>query len=308
MLVLIAGITGSLGQRLASNALSRGLSVRGLGRDASKLQPSISKDLESFVTSTSCYDLGALDQAVQGVDGIICCYAPNPVLNLDGALLLLRAAEKAGVKVFVAPSWNNDWTKLKFGDFTHYDTHIAFEQHAAVTSSIRPVYLFTGVFSDLLLTNYGPGSCTLDDQGKATLQYWADGNTRKTSWSSQDDVAAWTIEIFLNGKGVQEGKGGFFRFRSGEVSMEELADAYRRISGREIEVKCVGSLEDLERDLARLRLEHGRAKHWEYSKQAVALLDLKGSWKLDADELTVLDHIKKPRTLEECLKEHLKLA
>ncbi|UPL01678.1 hypothetical protein LCI18_012612 [Fusarium solani-melongenae] len=295
MLVLIAGITGSLGQRLASNALSRGLSVRGLGRDATKLPPSISKELESFVTSTSCYDLDALDQAVQGVDGIICCYAPNPILNLDGALLLLRAAEKAGVKI-------------NFGDFAHYDTHIAFEQHAAATSSVPPAYFFTGVFSDLLLTNHGPGSFTLDDQGKATLQYWADGNTSKTSWSSQDDVAAWTIEIFLNGEGVQEGKGGFFRFRSGEVSMEELADAYRRISGREIELKKVGSLEDLERDLARLRLEHGRANHWEYAKQVAALLTLKGSWKLDADELTVLDHVKKPRTLEECLKEHLKLA
>lgn len=306
MLVLIAGITGNLGQRLALNAISRGLSVRGLGRDSSKLPSSIADKLESFVTSTNWYDIEALDKAVNGVDGIICCYTPDPVLTLDGSLLLLRAAERAGVKIFIASSWNNDWSKIKYGDFEHYDTHIAFQQHAALTSSVHPVYLFTGSFSDLLLTKYGPGSFTLDDQGKATLQYWGDSNVHKRSWSSQDDVAAWTIEILLNGEGVQEGKGGFFKFRSGEVSIEELADAYRRLSGREIEVRRVGTFEDLEKNLASLRRKYGWVNHWRYMPEAIAYLEYKGDWEMKPEELTKLDHVKKLRTLDEYLEEHLK--
>ncbi|KAK7425051.1 hypothetical protein QQZ08_008327 [Neonectria magnoliae] len=306
MLVLIAGITGSLGQRLASNAISRGLSVRGLGRNPSKLQPSIADKLESFVTSTGFDDVNALDQAVKGVDGIICCYSPGPVLDLDGNILLLRAAERAGVKVFIHSSWNNDWSKIKFGEFEPYDPHIAFEQQAAMTSTINPVYLFTGIFSDLLLTHYGPGSFT-SNGGKAKFKYWADGNLRKLSWSAQDDVAAWTVEVLINGEGVQEGKGGFFRFRSGEVTIDSLADAYKRITGNEVEVTRTGELEDLERNVARLRLEHGRAKYLEYLPQTFALITTKGGWEMQAEELTVLDHVKKPRTLEECLKEHLKV-
>ncbi|KAM5342064.1 hypothetical protein ACJ41O_015095 [Fusarium nematophilum] len=306
MLVLIAGITGNLGQRLASNALSRGLSVRGLGRDPSKLQPAIVAKLESFVTSKNYYDIDALDQAVKGVDGIICCYSPGPVLDLDGNLLLLRAAERAGVKVFIASAWNNDWTKLKFGDFEHYDPHIAFEHQAAMTSSIRPVNLFSGSFSDLFLSPYGPGGFSLDDEGKAKLKYWGDGNLRRWSWSAQDDIAAWTIEIFLNGKGVQEGKGGFFTFRSGEVTIDSLADAYRRVSGREIDVIRVGEVEDLEREVDRLRLEHGRSKYHAYMAESVALIGAKGGWEIKAEDVTVLDHVKKPRTLDECLEEHLK--
>ncbi|KAM0554074.1 hypothetical protein ACHAPJ_007149 [Fusarium lateritium] len=306
MLVLIAGITGSLGQRLATNAISRGLSIRGLGRDPTKLPTSLTDRIESFIVSTSYYDVDALDKAVKGVDGIICCYSPGALLDLDGNLLLLRAAERAGVKVFIHSSWNNDWTKIKFGDFEHYDPHIAFEQQAAMTSTINPVYFFTGTFSDLLLTPYGPGSFTLDS-GKAKFQYWADANRRKWSWSAQDDVAAWTIEILLNGEGVREGKGGSFRFRSGEVTIDSLANAYNRITGNEAEVMRVGELEDIQRDVARLQSEHGRASHWKYLPQSIALVATKGGWEINTEEITVLDHIKKPKSLEECLREHLKL-
>ncbi|KAK7414541.1 hypothetical protein QQX98_006568 [Neonectria punicea] len=234
MLVLIAGITGSLGQRFD--------------------------------------DANALDQAVKGVDGIICCYSPGPVLDLDGNLRLLRAAERAGVKVFIHSSWNNDWSKINFGEFELYDPHIAFGKQAAMTSTINP---------------YGPGSFT-SDGGKAKLEYWADGNLRRMSC-------------------VQEGKGGFFRFRSGEVTIDSLADAYKRVTGNEVEVTRMGELEDLERDVARLRLEHGRAKYWAHLPQAMTLVATKGGWEMKAEDMTVLDHVKKPRSLEECLKEHLKV-
>ena len=110
MLILIAGITGSLGQSLARVALSRGLSVRGLGRSPGNLSPEISKQLESFVKSDTYHDIPALDRAVSGVDAIINAYSPTPVLDLDGHLLLLRAAERANIKVFIASSWSRDWT------------------------------------------------------------------------------------------------------------------------------------------------------------------------------------------------------
>ncbi|KAM0229165.1 hypothetical protein ACHAPO_010195 [Fusarium lateritium] len=270
MLVLIAGITGDLGQRLASAAFSRGLSVRGLGRNPSKLHPDIYGKLESFVTSKNHYDIDALDRSVNGVDGIICAYNMDPVLTLEGGTLLLRAAERAGVKVFIAPTWNNDWSKINYGDFGHYDTHIAFQNYVACNCSIKPIYIFTGYFADLFLTNFGPGYLTVDkDAKKASLRYWGDGNATKISWSSRDDVAAYTIEIFINGEGVQEGKGGFFRFRSGEISIEEFAENYRRVSGCETEVKRMGDVADLERDLANLRLKHGRTGYFASTQESL---------------------------------------
>lgn len=99
MLILIAGITGNIGQKAAQAGLERGHQIRGLGRSPDKLDPEIHARLESFVESKAYHDVSALDQACQGVDAVICAYGGMPELALDGQLLLLRAAERAGIKV-----------------------------------------------------------------------------------------------------------------------------------------------------------------------------------------------------------------
>ena len=78
--------------------------------------------------------------------------------------MLLRAAEPANIKTFIAQSWNNDWTKIKFGDIEPYDSRIAFYKHVELSSSIKPVYLFTGLFADLLYTPIGPGGFGTEPQ------------------------------------------------------------------------------------------------------------------------------------------------
>jgi hypothetical protein len=64
-----------------------------------KLDQAIYLRLEMFVESNNYYDTSALEQACQGVDAVICAYGGLPELALDGQLLLLRACERAGIKV-----------------------------------------------------------------------------------------------------------------------------------------------------------------------------------------------------------------
>ncbi|KAF6817228.1 hypothetical protein CPLU01_13636 [Colletotrichum plurivorum] len=302
MLVLIAGVTGNMGCRLAVAAQARGLSVRGLGRDPAKLDVGLLNSLESFITSRNYYDIEALNKAVSGVDAIICAYTPAAELDLDANLLLLRAAERAGVKVFIASSWNNDWTKIKFGEFEPYDPHIAFEQQAAMSSTINPVYIFTGVFADLLFTSYGPGG--FDASGDVpVMRYWGDGNKYPQPWTTQDDAAAWTIEVLLNGNGVQEGKGGFFSMHSGEHTIEELALAYEEETGTYVDVRRQGSLVDLADELARLRREKGRLRYFEYLPEAAALIGNRGRWKME--DVVDFRDVRKPTSLEQYLRDRL---
>lgn len=99
MLILVAGITGMVGRPCAAAALKAGHAVRGMGRNLDKVEKSIADQLESFVTISSIYDLAALNRAVQGVDAIISAYTYVPEVYIEGQLLLLRAAERAGIKV-----------------------------------------------------------------------------------------------------------------------------------------------------------------------------------------------------------------
>jgi len=99
MLILIAGITGNIGSKLIEPLHARGQQIRGLGRNKDKLPQTQLDKLESFCTTESWYDAEAIRRALQGVDAVICTYAPQPVLLLDAQLLLLRIMEEERVTV-----------------------------------------------------------------------------------------------------------------------------------------------------------------------------------------------------------------
>ncbi|KAI6754806.1 hypothetical protein HG530_012558 [Fusarium avenaceum] len=295
-LVLIAGITGALGQRLARAALSKGLRVRGSGRNPGKLSRDLTENLESFVEFKSYDDTGAIERAVKGVDAVICAYQADPVLNIDGCLLLLRAAEKADTKVFVAPTWNSNWTTLKFGDFELYNSLLALSDHAAATSSIKPVYIINGFFADLLLL---PGMGPFESDGKsAKFHYWGDLHKKKIPWTPMDDAALWTIELLARPE-VAAGQGGIYQFQSGVNTFEELAIEYERITNVPVEFVKDGSTEDLRDSLVEARKAGGRANWRDYLWLAWCDMAIQGKWELQNP--TVME--SSPRTFEQVLKE-----
>ncbi|KAK2689255.1 hypothetical protein QWA68_011504 [Fusarium oxysporum] len=73
MLVLVAGATGNLGQKLIDSLYSRG------------------HQLECFVQSETDYDVPAIKSACKVVYAVICAYTGMPESSLDGQLLLFRA-------------------------------------------------------------------------------------------------------------------------------------------------------------------------------------------------------------------------
>ncbi|CRK34769.1 hypothetical protein HYQ45_008088 [Verticillium longisporum] len=298
----IAGITGLLGQRLARAALDRGLAVRGLGRSPDKLDPTIAASLEAFVQMASHEDIPALDKAVAGVDSIINAYSPIDVLSLDGSLLLLRAAERAGIKVFIACSWNYDWTRMKYGALEHYDTCIAFEHQAALTSTIRPVYLFTGIFSSYMLSPFAPGAAVVGPE-KTVFRYWGDdGLKTKHPWVTQDDAAVYTIDVLLHGKGVQDAQGGFFHIPSGRSTIAEIAEAYGRVSGKPYEVEKADSLDELRQQVDESRKRLGRGRAWDYASLAMQLESNSGIFEMADEQLYDVNKVKTATTLDDALR------
>ena len=100
MLILIAGVTGMVGQPLARTAIAEGHSVRGLSRNPDNLPTEISSKLESFVTCRDYFDTEAYAKAVKGIDVVIAALPTVPSVVGAGQLALLLEAEKAGVKVW----------------------------------------------------------------------------------------------------------------------------------------------------------------------------------------------------------------
>lgn len=99
MLILIVGITGNIGLKLASALIKRGHRVSGTSRSIATLPDNVRGKLEGLFETKSWYDAETLRKAMKGVDAVVCAYSPIPALALEAELLLVRIMEEEGIKV-----------------------------------------------------------------------------------------------------------------------------------------------------------------------------------------------------------------
>jgi len=303
MLILIAGVSGNIGQKLAESLITRGHNVRGLGRSPEKLSPEIRSSLTNFEVCTGYSDIPALDRACAGVDAIICAYGMDPQLQLDGQLLLLRAAERAGVKIYVAASWNGDWSKLALGKHEAYDAYVSFRHHAEMTSPIRPIYVYIGIFAETMFSMFGHGHVGPDmplvwNSDTKTVNIWGSGHTT-WFWTSEKDAAEFTAEIVLREDASQ---GGSWNVCSGAHSLRQLAKVYESERGVKVNLKTHGTIEELEAKALVARKNGVKRKYYLYTGLFYQLYASNGELnflKLDNDKFQITG-----TTLEKFLKQH----
>ena len=234
MLVLIAGITGLVGQGLAKQFLHSGHQVRGLARNPSKLPESLHSQLESFVITENYFNVTSLDKAVRGVDAVICTYFPAPHLILSAQLLLLRAAERAGVRIFHAASWNLPWYRNQLGDHEQYDAYLMFRAQARLTSTLKPIFGFTGSIVEYIFSFPAHGSPW--DRRTMEMRYFGDGG-KEFPYTVLGDLAAYTVAAVT---AADAEAGGFYHVESFKCSVLELAETYEQVSGKTLKRNKVG--------------------------------------------------------------------
>ncbi|KAH8889081.1 NAD(P)-binding protein [Thozetella sp. PMI_491] len=279
MLILVAGLSGNLGKYLAEYGIENGHQIRGFGRSPSKVPDSLLKQLESFVECEHYDDRATLKKAVTGVDAVICCYAGHPTAVLEAQLSLVRAVEEAGIKVYHAHSWNYDWTKIRFEDWEHYDTYIAFHRYVQLTSSIKPVYTFTGLLGELATNEHFGIAHLKDSEDGKTLAHWGTGD-EKWSFTYLRDIARFTIDLLTTNQSVLAGNGGYFSIHSGEASAKDLAQAYEKVKGEKVKLKSLGGVTELQESLKQARATTDPRQYFYYSHYFLQAATLQGIWKL----------------------------
>lgn len=311
MLILIVGITGNVGHYLAEAALAAGHAIRGLSRNPDKLKPDLAPKLESFVKSVGYDDIAALDRGCAGVEAIICAYPEQPLLILDGQLLLLRAAERAGVRRFHSASWNGPWDKMAFGDVEAYDSFIAFRRQAELSSPIKPLFAFIGIFARTFFAVPGAGDMEKD---KA---FWLrkDGQNRQLNvigtgdelinWTTEKDAAAFSIALVTSDRAE---RGGCYEFCSDTISLKQVKDTYLKLRPEaSVDWNAVPfTIDQLEATYKQMRNEAKEAdkvgeQYINYLGFVYAVGVLSGHWLLTRVSYELFPAIK-PTTLEEYMK------
>ncbi|KUL82161.1 hypothetical protein ZTR_11086 [Talaromyces verruculosus] len=291
MLVLIAGITGFVGIPCARSAFQRGHKVRGLARSIDNLPEDVRNQLEGFETMTGYHDIAAMDRATKGVDAIICAFASLPEMFMETQMLLIRAAERAGVKIFHASSWNYDWTRSP-GSHELYDDIRGFAHHVAISSSIKPIYMFTGAIADYSFKrsryDWDPDTKTFNFHGPSTFP---------TRYTTAEDLGNYVLEAITS---PEAANGGFVRVQSFEASPEDIIKAYStaregRITAR---LNCLGSLKDAEDKLNKGRAEHGKRGWYNYIRYCYQYHIPARSWDYEPADVARFPSVKQT-SLEE---------
>ncbi|OCT44374.1 putative NAD dependent epimerase/dehydratase [Cladophialophora carrionii] len=264
MLILIVGVTGNIGQKLIEPLRQRGAQVRGLARHKSKMAPGKLQLLESFHDMEAWHDVPAIRKALQGVDAVICAYGPVPELVLEGQLLLVRLMEEQGISRFMPSAWNLDWTALDWGDIVYYDLFLATQRQLAMSSTIKPFYIFIGFFAETFFSLPGHGVFNPathgvwdSNNGAPKAEYWGTGD-EKWQITTEQEAAEFTAALICD----EAREPGVYRYCSWEYSIKEIAAIYEKEKGSAVRLECQGTAEDLKKTAAASQQELGLSRFW----------------------------------------------
>lgn len=247
--VLITGISGVLGTKIANAVLDKGeMNVRGLVRSPSndKLNDLKARGVE-FVAG-DLFDSESLPKACEGVETIISAVKGNiskatgiyrEDIVLSGQLNLLEAAIKSGVKRFVPSDYSVDYFNLDLGDNYNLDFRKKFAE-LLKQSGMDHTFILNGAFTDGQLQYAG-----LFDFDQGTFSYWGDGN-QPCDFTTYDDTAKYVAEVIADPEMVNQA----LKVAGDVLTMKQLLAAYEAVTGKKLEEKQLGSTDDLQAVIA----------------------------------------------------------
>lgn len=155
-----------------------------------------------------------------------------------------------------------------------------------MSSSIKPIYGFTGVILEYMIY-HAPGGNPINKADK-TLSFFGTGD-EVTIYCSVEDLSAYTIQAISEPNAAE---GGIYNVESFRCSNRELAAMYEEVRGVKLELKCFGSVEDLDKMLEHARATIPRTRFMEYNAMAFGTHFIRGSLNFDAVDSSRWSHIK----------------
>ena len=230
-IILVAGATGNLGERVINALLDRGAEVRVVVRSSSdveklnkleKLGVKIFKVNMSNVEeiSNACIGVSCVVSALQGLHEVI----------VDTQRVLLDAAIAAGVPRFIPSDYSIDFTKFPPGENRNLDLRRDFHKRLDKTS-ISATTIFNGAFADILT-----GQMPLILFKLKRVLYWGDADQRM-DFTTMDDTAAFTASAALDPSTPR-----ILRIAGDQVSARELTAVVSEVTGKKFRLFRAGGL------------------------------------------------------------------
>lgn len=228
--VLLAGVGGDLGGRIARALVARGADVRALVRVGVKpgnFPPGVTPVTVDYgdprSLANACHGAACVVSALNGLEPVI----------LEAQGRLLDATVAAGVPRFIPSDFSLDFTRTRPGDNRNLDLRRHFMDRVDRTP-IRATSILNGAFADLLT-----GEAPIVLQRPRRILYWGDAD-QPLDFTAKDDVARYTAAAALDSEAPR-----ILRIAGDTVTPRVLASIMTDLTGRPFGLWRAGGLKRL---------------------------------------------------------------
>jgi nucleoside-diphosphate-sugar epimerase len=229
--ILVAGATGNLGERIVKALLQKGAEVRILVRTTSNAEKINSlQKIGAKVCNANMTNQQEIAEACIGVDCVVSALSGLEDVIVDTQKILLDAALTAGVRRFIPSDFSLDFTNLPAGKNRNLDFRRTFHQYLE-TKDIAATSIFNGPFTDLLKREM---PMILFKQKK--ILYWGNADYRM-DFTTMDDTAEFTANVALDPSTPR-----FLKIAGDQITARELAATMSDITGNKFRLFRPGGL------------------------------------------------------------------
>lgn len=255
-IILVAGATGNLGNRICRELIKRGAAVSALVRTST--DPEKIETLKKMGVRVLEVDLSSIDEIAKACTGIGCVVSALAGLGdviVDLQKKVLDGAIKAGVPRFIPSDFCTDYNDLRPGENRNFDLRRAFKTYLDSTS-LKASSIFNGAFADIL--KYNTPVLNLKDK---SIGYWGEKADWKLDFTTMDDTAAFTAEVALDENASRD-----LQIASFQVSPYMIWNFVKEATGQEFKIFQMSSLEDFDQFIKKQRADNPAGENELYAK------------------------------------------
>jgi NAD(P)-dependent dehydrogenase (short-subunit alcohol dehydrogenase family) len=255
-LILVAGATGNLGQRICRELIKINVPVRAIVREGSNKEKIDA--LEKIGVDVFKVDMSSEQELIGACSGVSCVV--SAIAGLHDVIVkmqtkILNAAVAAGVPRFIPSDFSSDFTTMPAGENRNFDLRKEF--HAILDESpIRATSIFNGAFADILRYN-----TPLFNVQQKTIAYYDGKSDWKIDFTTMDDTAAFTALAAMDESAPRS-----LKIASFSVSPDDLAGLSEQHKGSKFQLVNMGSMEQFSAYNKIQRAAHPEGENELYSK------------------------------------------
>ena len=230
-IIVVAGATGNLGERIINSLLSKGAEVHAIvrkGTEPQKLTRLEKPGVKVFQADMSNGE--EVKNACVGASCVVSALAGLREVIIDTQQVLLEAAVAAGVPRFIPSDYSLDFTKFPGGKNRNLDLRREF--HLILDKSpIKATTIFNGAFTELLT-----GDMPLILFKFKRILYWGSPDQRM-DFTTMDNTAEFTANAALDSTTPR-----FLRIAGDQISAREMKGVLTEITSQRYQLFRPGGL------------------------------------------------------------------